>query len=73
MTTLTDLGADPRLTNEDNSTALMLVGGKAGTDEEVLAAMQLALDLGVVISSTSAVSAAIKNGVISSRGLGISG
>ena len=67
MKTLTDLGADPRLANEDDSTALMLAGGMAGTEEEVLAAMQLALDLGVDIDAvnhngeTAMHSAAYKN------------
>ena len=51
MKTLTDLGADPRLANEDDTTALMLAGGMTGTQEEVLAAMQLALDLGVDIDA----------------------
>ncbi len=51
MKTLADLGADPRLTNEDDSTALMLVGRMTGTEEEVLAAMRLTLDLGVDIDA----------------------
>ena len=67
MKTLADLGADPLLRNEDNSTALMLAGRRAGTEEEVLEAMQLALDLGVDIdavdnnSETAMHSAAYKN------------
>ncbi len=67
MKTLTDLGADPLLTDEDNSTALMLAGGRTGTEEEVLAAMQLTLDLGVDIDAvnhngeTAMHSAAYKN------------
>ena len=67
MKTLTDLGADPLLTDEDNSTALMRAGGTTGTEEEVLAAMQLALDLGVDIDAvnhngeTAMHSAAYKN------------
>ena len=67
MKTLSDLGADPLLTDEDNSTALMLAGGRTGTGEEVLAAMQLTLDLGVDIDAvnnngeTAMHSAAYKN------------
>ena len=67
MKTLTDLGADPLLTDEDNSTALMLAGGRTGTEEEVLAAMRLTLDLGVDIDAvnhngeTAMHSAAYKN------------
>ena len=53
MQTLTDLGADPLLRDKDNSTALMLAGSRAGTAEEVLAAMQLALDLGVDIDAVN--------------------
>ena len=53
MKTLTDLGADPRLANEDDTTALMLAGGMTGTEEEVLAAMQLALDVGVDIDAVN--------------------
>ena len=51
MKTLIDLGADPLLTNQDNRTALMLAGRRTGTDEEVLAVMRLALDLGVDIDA----------------------
>jgi ankyrin repeat protein len=59
MRTLAELGADPLLTNEDNSTALMAATGlgtrspgeDAGTEEEVLAAVQLALDLGIDINA----------------------
>jgi ankyrin repeat protein len=54
MKALVDLGADPLATNEDGSTALMAAAGigtrspgeDAGTEEEVIEAMQLALDLG---------------------------
>ena len=53
MKTLTDLGADPRLANEDDTTALMLAGEMTGTEEEVLAAMQLALDVGVDIDAVN--------------------
>ena len=51
MKTLADVGADPLLRNENNSTALMLAGSRDGTAEEVLQAMQLALDLGVDIDA----------------------
>jgi ankyrin repeat protein len=54
MKTLAALGADPRLTNVDNSTPLMAAAGlatrspgeDAGTEIEVLEAVQAALDLG---------------------------
>ena len=53
MRTLAALGADPLLTNEDNSTPLMAAAGlgtrspgeDAGTEPEVLEAVQAALDL----------------------------
>ncbi len=67
MKTLTDLGADPLLGNEDNSTALMLAGSRTGTEDEVLEVMQLTLDLGVNIDAvnknaeTAMHSAAYKN------------
>jgi ankyrin repeat protein len=59
MRTLAELGADPLLTNEDNSTALMAVTGlgtrspgeDAGTEQEVLEAVQVALDLGIDINA----------------------
>ena len=51
MKTLADLGADPLLKYELNRTVLMLAGSRAGTGEEVLAAMQLALDLGIDIDA----------------------
>ena len=59
MRKLADLGADPNLTNEDNSTALMIAAGigtrspgeDAGTEEEVIEAMQAALDLGADINA----------------------
>ncbi len=51
MKTLADLGADPLLKYELNRTVLMLAGSRAGTGEEVLAAMRLALDLGVDIDA----------------------
>ena len=54
MQTLVDLGADPVLTNAEGSTPLMAAAGlgtrspgeDAGTEGEVLEAVQLALDLG---------------------------
>jgi len=54
MRTLATLGADPRLANEDNSTPLIVAAGlatrspgeDAGTEGEVLEAVQLALKLG---------------------------
>ena len=59
MKALVDLGADPLATNNDHSTALMVAAGigtrspgeDAGTEEEVIEAMQLALDLGVDINA----------------------
>ena len=59
MRKLAELGADPTLTNEDNSTALMVAAGigtrspgeDAGTEEEVIEAMQVALDLGADIDA----------------------
>ena len=54
MKLLVELGADPLLTNEDNSTPLMVAAGlptrspgeDAGTEKEVLEAVTLALELG---------------------------
>jgi ankyrin repeat protein len=54
MRVLAALGADPMLTNADNSTPLMAAAGlgtrspgeDAGTESEVLEALQVALDLG---------------------------
>ena len=59
MRALAELGADPLLTNEDNSTPLMAAAGlgtrspgeDAGTEEEVLEAVQAALDLGADINA----------------------
>jgi ankyrin repeat protein len=59
MRKLAELGADPTITNEDNSTALMVAAGigtrspgeDAGTEEEVIEAMQVALDLGADIDA----------------------
>ena len=53
MKVLAALGANPQLPNEDGSTALMLVGEKIGTEKEVLAAMQILLDLGVDIDAVN--------------------
>ena len=59
MRVLADLGADPDLTNEDNTTALMAAAGvgtrspgeDAGAETEVIAALQVALDLGADINA----------------------
>ena len=59
MRALVELGADPLLTNADNSTALMVAAGiatrspgeDAGTEEEVLEAVEVALDLGADIDA----------------------
>ena len=59
MRTLAALGADPLLTNDDDSTPLMAAAGlgtrspgeDAGTEDEVLEAVQAALDLGADINA----------------------
>ncbi len=59
MRTLVDLGADPLMTNAENSTPLMAAAGlgtrspgeDAGTEAEVLEAVQLALDLGADVNA----------------------
>lgn len=59
MRTLAALGADPRLPNEDNSTPLIVAAGlatrspgeDAGTESEVLEAVQVALELGADINA----------------------
>ena len=59
MKTLVALGADPFIPNVDNSTALIVAAGlatrspgeDAGTEEEVLEAVQVALDLGIDINA----------------------
>ncbi len=59
MRALVDLGANPLLTNEENSTPLMVAAGlgtrspgeDAGTESEVLEAVRLALDLGANINA----------------------
>jgi uncharacterized protein len=59
MTTLAALGADPLAVNVENSTALMLAAGlgtrspgeDAGTESEVLEAVQVALKLGADINA----------------------
>jgi uncharacterized protein len=75
MRTLAALGADPLLTNAENSTPLMVAAGlatrspgeDAGTETEVLEAVQVALDLGADINAvdnngeTAMHSAAYKN------------
>jgi ankyrin repeat protein len=59
MRTLAALGADPRLPNAENSTPLMVAAGlatrspgeDAGTESEVLEAVQVALDLGADVNA----------------------
>ena len=59
MKTLVALGADPRLPNADNTTPLIVAAGlatrspgeDAGTESEVLEAVQVALDLGIDINA----------------------
>lgn len=61
MRLLASLGADPKLNNQDNSTALMAAAGlgtrspgeDAGTEPEVLEAMQVVLDLGADINAVN--------------------
>jgi ankyrin repeat protein len=55
MLLLAELGADPKLTNSDNSTALMIAAGlgtrspgeDAGSEAEVIEAVKVALNLGI--------------------------
>ncbi|MEP6917074.1 MAG: ankyrin repeat domain-containing protein, partial [Acidobacteriota bacterium] len=59
MKTLAALGANPQLPNADNSTPLMAAAGlatrspgeDAGTEDEVLEALQVALDLGADVNA----------------------
>ena len=59
MTLLLELGADPHLTNEERSTALMIAAGLGtsspgedpGTEPEVLEAVKLVLELGADINA----------------------
>src|SRR5262249_56517691 len=59
MRLLAELGADPKIPNADNSTPLMAAAGlgtrspgeDAGTEPEVIEAMQAALDLGADINA----------------------
>ena len=59
MRLLAELGADPLLTNEENSTPLMAAAGlatrspgeDAGTEPEVLEAVQVAIDLGADVDA----------------------
>ena len=75
MRTLAELGADPLLANDEGSTPLMAAAGlgtrspgeDAGTEEEVLDALQVAMDLGLDVNAvdrhgeTAIHSAAYKN------------
>lgn len=75
MRVLAELGADPKINNADNATPLMAAAGlgtrspgeDAGTEAEVLEAIQTALDLGIDINAvdnngeTAMHSAAYKN------------
>ena len=62
MKTLVSLGADPQAKNAENSTALMFAAGlatrspgeDAGTEEEVLEAVQVLLDLGADVNAVDA-------------------
>jgi ankyrin repeat protein len=62
MRLLADLGANPRLTNADASTPLMVAAGlatrspgeDAGTEREVIEAMQVALELGADVNAVDA-------------------
>jgi ankyrin repeat protein len=59
MKTLAELGADPLLTNNEGTTALMAAAGvgtrspgeDAGTEDEVLEAMEVALSLGADLNA----------------------
>lgn len=59
MRLLVELGADPRINNADNSTALMAAAGlgtrspgeDAGTEDEVLEAIEVALSCGIDINA----------------------
>ncbi|MSV30233.1 MAG: ankyrin repeat domain-containing protein [Bryobacterales bacterium] len=61
MRLLAELGADPSLTNDDGSTALMAAAGlgtrspgeDAGTEPEVVEALQVALDLGADLKAVN--------------------
>jgi ankyrin repeat protein len=62
MRLLVELGADPMLGNEDRTTALMVAAGigtlapgeEAGTEEEALEAVKLALELGGDVNAVNA-------------------
>ena len=61
MNLLLDLGADPLLTNEDGTTALLVAAGvsvwpneSAGTSEEALEAVKFMIELGDVVTTVDA-------------------
>lgn len=61
MNLLLDLGADPMLTNEDGTTALLVAAGvsvwpneSAGTSEEALEAVKFMIELGDVVTTVDA-------------------
>ena len=53
LKTLVELGADPLLTDDVGSTALMLAGARTGTEDEVVQVMELLLDLGIDINAVN--------------------
>jgi len=76
MTTLAALGANPSLTNVENSTALMMAAGlatrspgeDAGTEREVLDAVQVALSLGADVNAVDNNGETALHAAISGRG-----
>ena len=53
MKTLIEAGADPLLTDGNNSSALMLAGARTGTEAEVVAAIELLLAAGIDIDAVN--------------------
>ena len=51
MKTFAELGTDPQVRSQDNATPLMLAGRRTGTEEDVLQAMEMLLDLGIDINA----------------------